>query len=226
MSVCEILLSNQAKSYFSRLTSHADCLTFLDKVTKSKEEGKKKDEWKSQAAYFEYFWSSFINAESHRIMHWAITFLKIFVIFQICLAIKSLLERIQKKRPLHSFAFVKDSAYVTSYWSVLLPKFCKIPLGLKRKVISGMINNSRFVWGFPLVCSAFPLNEEQFLRLPNSYNKHHTSCPSNWFPFDVLSTEFYTFEMFLSRSCVALTNLRCKLMKADFETQILVCRFN
>ena len=225
MSVCEILLSNQTKSYFSRLTSHAHCL-ISGWGYKIKIGRKKRDEWKSQATYFEYFWSSFINAESHRTMQWAITFLKICVIFRICLAIKSLLERIQKKCPLPSCAFVKDCAYVTSYWLVLLPKFCKIPLGFKRKVISGMINNSRFAWGFPLVCSAFPLNEEQFLRLPNSYSKHHTSCPSNWFPFDVLSTEFYTFEIVLSRSCVALTNLMRKLMKADFETQILVCRFH
>lgn len=225
MSVREILLSNQAKSYFSRLTSHAHCLISGGgyKIKRGRE---KRDKWKSQATCSEYFRSSLINAESHRTMHWAITFLKIFVIFWICLAIKSLLERIQKKCPLPSCAFVKDWAYITSYWLVLLPKFCKIPLGLKRKVISGMMNNSRFVWGFPLVCSAFPLNEEQFLRLPDSYSKHHTSCPSNWFPFDVLWTKFYTFEIFLSRSCVALTNLMWKLMKADFETQILVCRFN
>lgn len=144
-----------------------------------RKEKKKKNERKSQAICFEYFWSPFIDAESHRIGHWALIFLKIFIIFQICLVIKFLLERIQKKVHYLALALWRDCVYVTSYWLVLLLKFCKIPLGLKRKVISEMMNNSRFVWGFPLVRFAFPLNEEQFLRWPDSYNKHRTSCPSN-----------------------------------------------
>lgn len=151
-------------------------ISSLDEVTKSKA-GIKKRRRKIQATCFGCLWSLFIYAESSRIVHGDIILLKIFVLFSDLTSYKIFV--IQKNVHYVALPLRRDSAHVTSYWLVLLLKFCKIPSGLKQKVISGVINNSRFVRDFVWFALVFLLNEDQFLRLPNLYNKHCISCISN-----------------------------------------------
>lgn len=138
-------------------------ISFPDEVTISKEGGKKKKE-KKTGNLFWILWIIIYRfgikqgcAQSHH-------FSENICSFPISLVIKFWWERMQKHVHYIALPLWRDCVYVASYWSLPLPKFCKTPLGSKRGVISGMINNARFVWGSLWAHFVWPLSEEQFLR--------------------------------------------------------------